>query len=103
MVGGTISPQILRAAIRMVVPGYTSVVMLSLVTLNNFFSSAIYQMQNEKLKMKNHFAAKRMDAMIFEISSASFNSSSIFFLSTSIVSRIKQSQYFVSLADFKAI
>src|SRR5687768_13886906 len=42
MVGGTISPPIFRAAIRMVVPGSTSMEILSIVTFNNFCSSAIY-------------------------------------------------------------
>jgi hypothetical protein len=42
MVGGTISPPILRAAIRIVVPGSTSTEMLSIVTVSSFFSSAIF-------------------------------------------------------------
>jgi hypothetical protein len=41
MAGGTTSPPILLAAVRMEVPGSTSIVILSIVTLNNFFSSAI--------------------------------------------------------------
>ena len=44
-----------------------------------------------------------MLANIFEISSASFNKPFTLFFSQSIVSLTKQSQYFVSLADFKAI
>src|SRR5271165_4123651 len=41
MAGGAISPPIFRAALRMDVPGSTSIRMLSMVTLNIFFSSAI--------------------------------------------------------------
>jgi hypothetical protein len=41
MAGGTTSPPIFRAAIRMLVPGSTSTVMLSIVILNSFFSSVI--------------------------------------------------------------
>jgi hypothetical protein len=41
--------------------------------------------------------------MILEISSASCNNLLSVSMSTSIVSRIKQSQYFVSFADFKAM
>src|ERR1700748_1072746 len=41
MAGGATSPPIFRAACKMLVPGSTSIVILSIVTLNNFFSSAI--------------------------------------------------------------
>src|SRR6185437_15701989 len=41
MAGGATSPPILRAACRILVPGSTSMVILSIVTLNSFFSSAI--------------------------------------------------------------
>src|SRR5690349_6729677 len=41
MAGGATSPPIFRAAWRIEVPGSTSMVILSIVTLNNFFSSAI--------------------------------------------------------------
>jgi hypothetical protein len=44
---------------------------------------------------------KMIRAMIFEISSASFINSPGFPLFTSMVSLIKHSQYFVSLADFR--
>ncbi len=44
-----------------------------------------------------------MLAIILEISSVSLMSNSIFVFETSIVSRIKHSQYFVSLADLSAI
>ena len=40
---------------------------------------------------------------MFAISSSSFKSKPTLTLSTSIVSLIKQSQYFASFADFKAI
>src|SRR5690348_6557527 len=41
MAGGVTSPPIIRAAFRIEVPGSTSMVMLSIVTLKSFFSSAI--------------------------------------------------------------
>jgi len=44
-----------------------------------------------------------MAAIIFDNSSASLNNSPILSWFTCSVSRIKQSQYFVSFADFKAI
>ena len=42
MAGGATSPPICRAAWRIDVPGSTSMVMLSIVTLKSFFSSPIY-------------------------------------------------------------
>ena len=111
MVGGTISPPIFRAAIRIVVPGSTSTVMLSIVTFNSFFSSVIFQfkIQNSKFKTfpllvsSDYEELRIMRAIILAISSASFNKFSTRFFSHSTVSLIRQSQYLVSFADFKAI
>ncbi len=41
MAGGVTSPPICRAALSIVVPGSTSTVILSMVTLNNFFSVSL--------------------------------------------------------------
>lgn len=46
------------------------------------------------------FAESIIEAIILDISSASFSKLSMFMVK---VSRIRQSQYFVSLADFNAI
>src|SRR5579859_3682642 len=43
MAGGATSPPILRAACKILVPGSTSMVILSIVTLNNLGASAIYR------------------------------------------------------------
>ena len=53
--------------------------------------------------IQNHLEFKMTLDMIFDISFDSFNNSSNLFLSTSIQSLIRQSQYFVSLADLSAI
>jgi len=64
------------------------------------------QSKKSKLKIKKSYCLELIIilAMIFDISSASVISDSIFFLSIpSIVSRIRQSQYLASLADLSAI
>src|SRR5438552_18234693 len=92
----------LRAAWRMVVPGSTSMVMLSIVTLNIFFSSGIFKIQKSKIlsgfrRINNNCCDDignflRFFKQLFNLPISIF-----------IVSLIRQSQYLVSLADFNAM
>jgi hypothetical protein len=132
MAGGATSPPIWRAAFNMLVPGATSIVMLSIVTLKfvGLVSSLIIKIQKSKFKsqkalyycdftiieafqiQKSKFKSQKafyhrdftiIDAIIFEISLTSTINLFISSFDTSTVSLIKHNQYLVSFADFRAM